>query len=168
MVPRWRALILFGLAGSFLSGPSAAAAADVRMFDHPPTEEELSAVFAPLQRSIVMATPKPKAIGFQINFGLNSAAIAADSISYLESVGQFLGKNPNLRLIIEGHTDARGSDEYNLALSKRRAKAVWEYLVNSYKIEPQRLAYVGKGKTEPLTQNPFDPQNRRVQFVQRD
>jgi outer membrane protein OmpA-like peptidoglycan-associated protein len=67
--------------------------------------------------------------------------------------------------LIEGHTDAVGSDAYNLDLSKRRAVAVALYLVNQMGISPDRLAVAGKGKTEPLTDDPYDAANRRVQFA---
>jgi outer membrane protein OmpA-like peptidoglycan-associated protein len=74
-------------------------------------------------------------------------------------------EQPQIRLQVEGHTDAKGSPEYNLGLSKRRALSVAEYLVEKCGVSPDRLILVGKGMTQPLTDDGFDPRNRRVQFV---
>jgi OmpA-OmpF porin, OOP family len=71
---------------------------------------------------------------------------------------------PDIKVRVEGHTDAAGSSAYNVALSERRALSVAEYMVK-LGIEPSRLVLVGKGMAEPLTHNPYDPTNRRVQFV---
>ncbi|CAO3360273.1 putative lipoprotein [Azospirillum melinis] len=143
-------------------------ASDVRMFDHPPSAADLEQVFAPAVRTIIMTPTQPNAIGFRIGFGMNSASIPADAIPYLDSIAQFLAEHPQLHLIVEGHTDASGSDRYNLALSARRARAVRDYIVRAQGVSPQRLSYVGKGRSEPLTSDPYSPENRRVQFVQGD
>jgi outer membrane protein OmpA-like peptidoglycan-associated protein len=74
-------------------------------------------------------------------------------------------QEPALSLLIEGHTDALGSDRYNLELSERRAIAVARYLVVHHGIAPERLQVAGKGKSEPLLSDPYDPRNRRVQFI---
>jgi outer membrane protein OmpA-like peptidoglycan-associated protein len=71
---------------------------------------------------------------------------------------------PDIKVRVEGHTDATGAADYNVALSERRALSVAEYLVK-LGVEPSRLMLIGKGMAEPLTQNRYDPANRRVQFV---
>ena len=76
-----------------------------------------------------------------------------------------LRDQPQVKLQVEGHTDALGSEDYNLALSQRRAVAVASYLVERQGIEPSRLVVVGRGEEAPLTENAFDPRNRRVQFA---
>ncbi len=76
-----------------------------------------------------------------------------------------LHSEPGVAIVVEGHTDARGADAYNMTLSERRAKAVEDYLVQKHQIPESRIQAVGKGKTEPLNSNPFDPNNRRVQFA---
>lgn len=68
----------------------------------------------------------------------------------------------SLRFLIAGHTDAQGSDAYNLALSQRRADAVVRYLVGRG-VAPGRLVARGFGETEPLAGRPDDPANRRVE-----
>lgn len=159
-------IVLAALVGFFGNTSEKAMATDVQMFDHPPSAADLEQVFAPAVRTIIMTPAQPKAVGIRINFGVNSASLPPDALPYLHSIGQFLAENPQLHLIVEGHTDARGSDRYNLALSARRAKTVRDYMVRTEGVDPQRLSYVGKGRSEPLTADPYSPENRRVQFVQ--
>ena len=102
--------------------------------------------------------------GFRINFAFNSADVPREFYSYIDAVGGLMSQDPQLRLVIEGHTDAVGSDQYNLALSERRAVSVGEYLVRVHHIEPQRIAIAGLGKSQPLTPDPTDSRNRRVEF----
>jgi OOP family OmpA-OmpF porin len=73
-------------------------------------------------------------------------------------------QEPQVALLIKGHTDASGSDSYNQVLSEHRAAAVQDYLVRSYRIDPARVVAQGRGEAEPLTENPYDGKNRRVEF----
>jgi outer membrane protein OmpA-like peptidoglycan-associated protein len=69
---------------------------------------------------------------------------------------------------LEGHTDGIGSDDYNMALSDRRAAAAKQYLVDSFGISPSRLTAVGKGKENPVASNDDEAgrsKNRRVDFI---
>lgn len=111
------------------------------------------------------ASAPPQAIGFPINFGYNSAEIDPASRPFVDTIGQLMAQQQNIRLVIEGHTDGAGSDSYNFDLSAKRAQSVKRYLVNSYGIDPTRLAPIGKGKSEPLDMSdPLNAKNRRVQF----
>jgi OOP family OmpA-OmpF porin len=110
-------------------------------------------------------SPDQMAFGFRINFRFDSAVIPADAYEYLDTVGTVLLSEPNVSIVVEGHTDAKGSDAYNIKLSERRAKAVESYLVQKHQIAVSRIHAVGKGEAEPLTTNPFDQTNRRVQFA---
>ena len=110
----------------------------------------------------------PEAVGFRINFAFNSDAIPAVYGVFLDRIAALMKEETQVRIQIEGHTDAAGSDAYNLDLSRRRALAVAEYLVQRQGIEPDRLSVEGKGKSEPLLADPYDPRNRRVQFVRVD
>jgi outer membrane protein OmpA-like peptidoglycan-associated protein len=65
---------------------------------------------------------------------------------------------------IEGHTDALGTHEYNLQLSRRRAEAVKHYLVAQHGLSAQRLKTVGYGEGRPIDGDAARPENRRVQF----
>jgi len=104
------------------------------------------------------------AVAFRINFASNSDMIPASYRQHLDRMVDFLREEPALTLTVEGHTDAHGSAEYNLNLSRRRAVAVMRYLVD-HGIDAGRLVAVGKGKSSPMTADPFDGRNRRVQFV---
>jgi outer membrane protein OmpA-like peptidoglycan-associated protein len=75
----------------------------------------------------------------------------------------------NATLVIEGHTDARGRDDYNQLLSERRAHTVRSYLVQNFHIPEQKLLAAGFGETR--LKNITDPnsaENRRVVFVRQD
>ena len=103
-----------------------------------------------------------------ILFDLNSATIRPESTPTLEEIGTMLREHGDLRLRIEGHTDATGDDASNLSLSERRAGAVRAFLVEAYDIDASRLESVGLGETKPVGDNatPEGRQNnRRVELV---
>jgi outer membrane protein OmpA-like peptidoglycan-associated protein len=100
-----------------------------------------------------------------INFDFDSYILLKSSEDALNSFYQFLIENPGLRFRIDGHTDNIGTDEYNLDLSVRRAKSVYNWLVNKG-IQPSRLEYKGFGKRQPLINSTDDNSravNRRVE-----
>jgi outer membrane protein OmpA-like peptidoglycan-associated protein len=85
----------------------------------------------------------------------------------MDRLAAFLNENPDRRLLVEGHTDARGSDEFNKELSARRADAVTEALVQRG-IPSERLRSVGLGEDFPVASNETTAgmqQNRRVEIV---
>jgi outer membrane protein OmpA-like peptidoglycan-associated protein len=110
------------------------------------------------------AKPEAAAVAFRINFATASDVIPSGYLPHLDRIVDLLRQEPGLALTIEGHTDAYGSAEYNLELSRHRAVAVMRYFVG-HGVDASRLVAVGKGKTSPLIDNPFDARNRRVQFV---
>jgi len=106
-------------------------------------------------------------IGLPIKFKLNSSQLNPRSTVYLKKIGAMLNlpKMANERIRIIGHTDASGLESYNLDLSERRAQTVKDYLVSYFSISPARLEIIGKGETEPLSdQSPNSPLNRRVEI----
>jgi outer membrane protein OmpA-like peptidoglycan-associated protein len=127
-----------------------------------------------LHRAAPAAASSPDAptaagvVGFRINFAFNSDAIPAAYGVFLDRVAALMKEESQVRIQIEGHTDAVGPDDYNRELSQRRAAAAAEYLVQRQGIEPDRLVVAGKGKSEPLLADPYNPRNRRVQFVRVD
>lgn len=99
-------------------------------------------------------------------FRTDSADLLPRAFPILDAVTRSLEQQPDVRLMIEGHTDDRADDDYNLELSERRAKTVYQYLVMSG-IAPERLSHQGFGETRPITPNRDDESrtmNRRVEF----
>jgi outer membrane protein OmpA-like peptidoglycan-associated protein len=102
-----------------------------------------------------------------IEFPFGSDEIKHKGKIILDRVGQILQKYESYDVLIEGHTDDIGKEEYNLELSERRAKAVDEYLIRNG-IRADRLKFVGMGETVPLYPNDSDEnrrRNRRVEFM---
>jgi outer membrane protein OmpA-like peptidoglycan-associated protein len=105
------------------------------------------------------------AIALPVVFDSGSAHIAANSVPFIQAMVAVLERDPSLRLVIEGHTDAVGVARNNLMLSWDRAYSVFRLMVERYGIDPARLQPLGKGSTEPLSdKDPMDGANRRVQF----
>ena len=107
-------------------------------------------------------------IGFRINFALNSDVVPSSAFPFIDRVAELLREESQVKLQVEGHTDAVGSEAYNLQLSRRRAAAVADYLVQKQGVDMARLVVVGLGEGAPLAENGFDPRNRRVQFTRAD
>jgi OOP family OmpA-OmpF porin len=99
-------------------------------------------------------------------FDFDRYSIRRESYPELNRIAQFLMDNPNVSIIIAGHTDSYGTDEYNKVLSEKRAKAVVDYL--KFKgINPDRLEFVGYGESKPIEKNNSEKNrqvNRRVEF----
>jgi OOP family OmpA-OmpF porin len=74
----------------------------------------------------------------------------------MQTIVKYLIKNPEAKLTIIGHTDNIGTKQHNLALSKRRAASVKDYLVNKFNIGRQRLITRGAGSTVPIADNNTD------------
>jgi OOP family OmpA-OmpF porin len=103
-------------------------------------------------------------------FDFDSAELRPESINELERLVKFMGDVPFATAMVEGHTDSKGSDAYNLKLSDRRAKAVFDYLT-SRGVDPARLSSVGKGESAPIADNATDEgrqENRRVMLIRTD
>jgi outer membrane protein OmpA-like peptidoglycan-associated protein len=101
-----------------------------------------------------------------INFKTASAELTTDSYTALMSIVNFLKQYPFLKYEIQGHTDSRGNDDYNLLLSAARAASVRYYLVNQG-IPDTTVIAIGYGKTRPIaTNNTAQGRalNRRVEF----
>jgi len=100
-------------------------------------------------------------------FDLDKADIRTDARDALSQTAQFLRSYPQLKVVIEGHCDERGSTEYNLALGDRRAAAVKQFLV-SLGIPAERMETVSYGKEKPFCSASTEEcwqQNRRGHFV---
>jgi outer membrane protein OmpA-like peptidoglycan-associated protein len=103
-----------------------------------------------------------------ILFDSGSANIQPQSYGIIRQISQVLQQETSMKLNIIGHTDADGSDEINLELSKKRAAAVKNALITTYNISGDRLQTDGKGESVPIGDNNTPDgkaQNRRVEFV---
>jgi outer membrane protein OmpA-like peptidoglycan-associated protein len=115
------------------------------------------------------STAAPPPYFNNITFNFDSAELTPDAQTMLDRIAVALRdpSNQKLEYRIEGHTDAKGSDAYNQALSQRRAESARNYLI-SMGIKEERLLAVGFGKTRllpnPPAKSPNAPVNRRVQF----
>jgi len=100
-------------------------------------------------------------------FDYDQADIRADARDALSQTAQFLRSYPQLKVVVEGHCDERGSTEYNLALGDRRAAAAKQFLV-SLGISADRMETVSYGKEKPFCTASNEEcwkQNRRAHFV---
>lgn len=107
-----------------------------------------------------------------IHFDLDQSTLTKEAQTIMKRNIQVLKENPNVQIRIQGHTSAIATEEYNQALSERRAKSVQEFLVKEGGIAPDRLSEIGYGKTrlempEPnpeLKESEAAQANRRVIF----
>lgn len=106
-------------------------------------------------------------ITYGIWFEVGKSEIKPESMGEINRIYKMLTDNPTLSFTVEGHTDATGDASSNLALSKARAKAIVDKLVEMG-ISPSRLKSEGKGQTNPINDNSTTEgraKNRRVEFV---
>jgi peptidoglycan-associated lipoprotein len=129
------------------------------------------------EASIQQETPKEGMQGMQesqlqnelqkIYFNFDSADLSDDSRSKLAKNAELLAKQTSVKLRIEGNCDERGSDDYNMALGERRAKAARDYLVN-LGVQPDRLTVISYGEEKPADAGHDEAaweKNRRDEFV---
>jgi peptidoglycan-associated lipoprotein len=100
-------------------------------------------------------------------FDLDESTVREDARAPLQKNADWMKRWPTIRIVVEGHSDERGTPEYNLALGDRRAGAVRDYLV-SLGIVADRVAIVSKGKESPFCTESAEScwqQNRRGHFL---
>ena len=103
-------------------------------------------------------------------FNVDRATIKPEASGALEEAARFMKENPQLRLLVVGHTDMTGALSYNADLSLKRAQAVRRVLIENYGISDSRLEAHGAGALAPVATNSSEEGrllNRRVEFVER-
>lgn len=103
-----------------------------------------------------------------ILFATNSSTLSDASKSALRNFATSLKSNPDTNIKIVGHTDNTGKVDYNQTLSEKRAKSVYDYLSVDQGVEGGRMAYEGKGVTQPVADNSTEvgrSKNRRVEIL---
>lgn len=106
-------------------------------------------------------------VGDRVFFGYDRYDLTSEARDILERQAAWLQQHQNLSITIEGHTDERGTREYNLALGERRANSVKNYLV-AYGIDPRRITVISYGKERPAVPGSNSAawaQNRRAVTV---
>ena len=126
----------------------------------------------PAPKPVAQAEPAPpppakkKIVLRGVNFDFDKSNIRADARPVLDEAIATLKAEGTVTIVAEGHTDSRGTDEYNQVLSLRRAKSVRDYLVAGG-IAANRISVEGFGESQPVADNKTDDgraQNRRVEL----
>ena len=116
------------------------------------------------------AIGSPERLAFEnedILFAYDSSTLSPQAQDILRKKAGFLRSNPNVKVTIEGHTDERGTNEYNLALGEARAKSAKAFMVD-LGIPAARMATISYGEERPLAKGHTEAeytQNRRGHFV---
>ena len=102
----------------------------------------------------------------KIQFEFDKDELMLESYATLDRIAEVILSSARLKLVIQAHTDDVGSDDYNMDLSRRRAKSVSAYLA-SKGLPPPSISYWGYGATRPIADNATEEgraKNRRVEF----
>ena len=102
-----------------------------------------------------------------ILFGVDSSVLSAQSMSSLDDFAEVMREFPKTAILIQGYTDSSGSEQHNMQLSERRARAVHNHLALR-EVEPDRMAAIGYGEGYPVADNASPEgraQNRRVSIL---
>lgn len=117
--------------------------------------------------SALQADEAAKSIFRDVLFDYDKYDIRDDARPALDAVATYLGKNKGINIVVEGHCDDRGTNEYNLALGEKRAKAAKNYLA-SLGVAADRMIVITFGEEKPLCTAQNEScwqQNRRAHFV---
>lgn len=146
----------------------------VRYFNAAPAPAPVVVESAPEPEPYVAAAPEPEpyepetrsiTVRLNVEFEFDKAVVRAIYGDELQAIANAMKVHDDIDLVLEGHTDSRGSDTYNQDLSERRAAAVKAKLVRDYGIPANRISAVGYGESRPIASNETDEgrqRNRRV------
>jgi len=164
--------LLFSTALGFAVAAGGAAVAQSQYTSNELVDFYINSLDMGATRGICIGTPQecekpavPKGLDMLVTFELDSADLTADAQKNLAVFAQMM-QDERLevaRFVVEGYTDARGTDPHNVILSEARAKSVKDFLTG-LGVAPERLSAIGFGKANPRTANAFDAENRRVEL----
>ena len=103
-----------------------------------------------------------------MNFDFDKSEVKAEYFDEIKEVTDFMAQYPDVIIELEGHTDSRGTEAYNLALSERRAAAVRQVMISRFGVVGSRISSKGFGESQPIASNDTDAgraDNRRVMTV---
>jgi peptidoglycan-associated lipoprotein len=126
----------------------------------PPTEEELF-------NRITLDELNAKGVLADVFYAYDSVELGPEARAVLQKNTDYLKRWTSTKVLVEGHADSRGSNEYNLALGERRAAAARDYVV-SLGIPMNRITVVSKGKEQPVCREENEAcwsKNRRGHFI---
>lgn len=106
---------------------------------------------------------------YGIYFDFDKAELKPESQPQIDQLAQFLAGNPDMSVLVVGHTDGQGAFDYNLSLSQRRAQAVADAVTSSHGIAAKRITPAGAGMVAPVATNRTEEgraRNRRVEIVE--
>lgn len=92
-------------------------------------------------------------IELSVNFELGSTSVNELEMSEVKKLADFLQAYPGARIVVEGHTDAKGSAELNQRISEERAEAVRQAAIDNFGVSPDRIGAVGYGESRPIADN---------------
>jgi outer membrane protein OmpA-like peptidoglycan-associated protein len=156
----WIALAFCGLMGTSQAQPIGSATVDKLV-------EQLAPAETTRTRSLRNLKVEPKSVDLVIQFDFDSAKLQDSAKPLLDNLATAMKSDRlmALRFSIEGHTDAKGTEAYNIHLSQKRALTVVQYLINSG-INKDRLDSEGKGYSQLLyPDRPEAMENRRVKVT---
>jgi len=124
------------------------------------------------EKDVVVAPPPPPPPPPQVELGdiffdFDKSELRAEAVQQLQKNFDWMKQNPAGTLIIEGHCDERGTNEYNMALGERRANAAKDYMIN-IGADPAKMQTVSYGEERPFALGHDEAawqQNRRAHFV---
>lgn len=122
----------------------------------------------PMVPSIDPAPAETLRVELDVKFDFDRQVVKPDSYADIRDVAEFMKQFPQTTTVVEGHTDAVGTEAYNQSLSERRAMAVREVLVSEFGIQPGRVDAIGFGEARPVADNDSEEGraiNRRVEAV---
>lgn len=119
------------------------------------------------QEVVASEAAEPEFVNENIHFGFDSYELSSQAQQILSGMADYLRTNPDLTVIVEGHCDERGTDEYNLALGQQRAESAKVFLVN-LGVGAERLKTFSYGENRPIAVGHNEAswaRNRRAKFV---
>jgi outer membrane protein OmpA-like peptidoglycan-associated protein len=126
-------------------------------------------------KRVVPPPPAPRPVVIErgrqtldVKFDFDKSTIKAGDYNDIDDLSQVMKDYPDLKVVVEGHTDSIGSDAYNKTLSQERADAVKKYMVEKNGINANRIKAIGFGEERPIASNDTEEgrsQNRRVEAV---
>ncbi|MHB1399931.1 MAG: OmpA family protein [Trichloromonadaceae bacterium] len=117
---------------------------------------------------MVDETGCPVSLTLQIKFDFDKSDIKPAFQGELKKAADFIAKYPGNKILVAGHTDSMGTDDYNQKLSERRANAVREYLIAKHGVPADKMVARGYGESQPVADNGTaegQTKNRRVEVI---